>query len=306
MKKTIILIFGGVILTSCAGTDDSNVVEDNSFEADCTCDEVVKNDGKYYLSGLHNEGDRTTFGELFTGTCGTFNGANELLERAEYSNGFILSKQEWKEVDGELFQVLDMIYDNNKNKEGYILKLERTQGFLYPIEYREYKYRKDVSHYSMQNGYGKTVLSGDLGDGFFEAPCKLEGYDASPSSMYAFLTCIEKENLPKFFVKDYNSDKSYATDSKSNKKASSKNSTDDVVEKEVESNNDNAQKSTEYYKINDTDGYSNLRKTPSGEVIKKVYDKEQFEVIGEENNHKKVKLSDGTIGYIHSTRVVKK
>lgn len=60
-----------------------------------------------------------------------------------------------------------------------------------------------------------------------------------------------------------------------------------------------------YYKINDPDGYSNLRKEPKGEIIKKVYDTELFEVLGEENDHKKIKLKDGTIGYIHKSRVVK-
>lgn len=61
-----------------------------------------------------------------------------------------------------------------------------------------------------------------------------------------------------------------------------------------------------YYKINDPDGYSNLRDAPKGDVIQKVYDTEQFEVLGEEQGYKKVKLTDGTIGYIHKSRVVKK
>jgi hypothetical protein len=60
----------------------------------------------------------------------------------------------------------------------------------------------------------------------------------------------------------------------------------------------------ELYKINDPDGWSNLRKTPRGEVLKKVYESEKFEVLGEEGKYKKVKLSDGTVGFIHFTRVV--
>ena len=60
----------------------------------------------------------------------------------------------------------------------------------------------------------------------------------------------------------------------------------------------------EFFRIEDPDGWSNLRKTPAGEVLRKVYSDEKFEVIGEENKHKKVKLSDGTIGFIHSSRVV--
>ena len=61
----------------------------------------------------------------------------------------------------------------------------------------------------------------------------------------------------------------------------------------------------DYYKINDPDGYSNLRNTPKGEVLQKVYDTEKFEVIGAEGDYKQVKLSSGTTGYIHKSRVVK-
>lgn len=60
-----------------------------------------------------------------------------------------------------------------------------------------------------------------------------------------------------------------------------------------------------YYEIEDPDGYSNLRKTPGGDIIKKVYEGEMFTVLGEKGKYKKVELEDGTIGYIHSSRVVK-
>ncbi|MBK5213268.1 MAG: SH3 domain-containing protein [Flavobacteriaceae bacterium] len=60
-----------------------------------------------------------------------------------------------------------------------------------------------------------------------------------------------------------------------------------------------------YYVIQDLDGYSNLRNKPNGEIVKTVYDSEKFEVIGSEGKYKKVKLKDGTIGYIHASRVVK-
>lgn len=61
----------------------------------------------------------------------------------------------------------------------------------------------------------------------------------------------------------------------------------------------------EFYKINDPDGYSNLREVPNGKIIRKVYDGELFQVIGEDNNYKQVKLSDETIGFIHNSRVIK-
>jgi hypothetical protein len=61
---------------------------------------------------------------------------------------------------------------------------------------------------------------------------------------------------------------------------------------------------TQLYTISDTDGYSNLRKTPGGEIIRKVYENETFEVLGDEDKHKKVKLEDGIIGYIHNSKVI--
>lgn len=60
-----------------------------------------------------------------------------------------------------------------------------------------------------------------------------------------------------------------------------------------------------YYTIQDVDGYSNLRNKPNGEILRRVYVSEKFEIIGSEENYKKVKLNDGTLGYIHESRVVK-
>lgn len=62
--------------------------------------------------------------------------------------------------------------------------------------------------------------------------------------------------------------------------------------------------SIQYYKINDPDGYSNLRDKPKGNVIRKVLENEKFQVIATEDGYKQVKLFDGTIGYIHSSRIV--
>jgi len=61
---------------------------------------------------------------------------------------------------------------------------------------------------------------------------------------------------------------------------------------------------SEYYIIEDPDGYSNLREAPSGNVLRKVYGGEKFEIIGEENSYKKVMFPDSSTGYIHNSRVV--
>ena len=58
------------------------------------------------------------------------------------------------------------------------------------------------------------------------------------------------------------------------------------------------------YRIEDPDGYSNLRAAPNGDILLRVYDHEIFHIIGEESGFKKVKLNNGTEGYIHASRVV--
>jgi len=60
----------------------------------------------------------------------------------------------------------------------------------------------------------------------------------------------------------------------------------------------------EFFRIEDPDGWTNLRNSSGGEVLRKVYSDEKFEVIGEEGKYKEVKLNDGTVGFIHSSRVV--
>jgi hypothetical protein len=59
-----------------------------------------------------------------------------------------------------------------------------------------------------------------------------------------------------------------------------------------------------WYTVSDPDGYSNLRATPDGEIIKEVYEGTTFQVIGTEGEYKKVRMEDGVEGYIHSSRVV--
>jgi len=60
----------------------------------------------------------------------------------------------------------------------------------------------------------------------------------------------------------------------------------------------------QYYTIKDPDGWSNLRTAPGGEIIQKIYEGDRFEVVGYEGKYKKVKLSDGTVGFLHESRVV--
>jgi hypothetical protein len=58
------------------------------------------------------------------------------------------------------------------------------------------------------------------------------------------------------------------------------------------------------YQINDPDGYTNLRDTPGGSVIKKVNEGDKFELLERGKTYSKVKLSDGTVGFMHNSRIV--
>jgi len=60
----------------------------------------------------------------------------------------------------------------------------------------------------------------------------------------------------------------------------------------------------EYYTVVDPDGYSNLRESPGGKVIRQVFNGEKFRLISESQNYKKVKFGDASTGYIHTSRIV--
>ena len=59
------------------------------------------------------------------------------------------------------------------------------------------------------------------------------------------------------------------------------------------------------YSINDPDGYTNMRATPGGKIIRKVYKNETFEIVTPGDTHSEVKLADGTTGFIHNSRIAK-
>lgn len=58
------------------------------------------------------------------------------------------------------------------------------------------------------------------------------------------------------------------------------------------------------YQINDPDGYTNLRDSPGGKIIKKVYEGEKFELLEKGAAYSKVKLSDGTVGFMYNNRII--
>ena len=68
-----------------------------------------------------------------------------------------------------------------------------------------------------------------------------------------------------------------------------------VLEPEVET--------TPLYSIDDPDGYTNLRTTPGGIIIRKVYENETFEIVETGQNYSQVKFSDGSTGFLHNSRI---
>ena len=61
----------------------------------------------------------------------------------------------------------------------------------------------------------------------------------------------------------------------------------------------------QYFKIEDPDGYTNMRDAPGGSIIRRVLPNEKFRVTGVLDNYKIVSFDNGETGYIHNSRVVK-
>ena len=78
---------------------------------------------------------------------------------------------------------------------------------------------------------------------------------------------------------------------------------DNSLNSSIESNNSTVGDNEKHYRIQDADGYTNLRNSPNGEIVRKVYENERFQIIGTEGKFKKVQFSDGSTGYIHQSRI---
>mgnify|MGYP001567853379 FL=1 len=59
-----------------------------------------------------------------------------------------------------------------------------------------------------------------------------------------------------------------------------------------------------YFKIQDPDGYTNMRDAPGGSIVRRVLPDEKFKVSGESRKYKIVEFDNGETGYIHNSRVV--
>ncbi len=63
------------------------------------------------------------------------------------------------------------------------------------------------------------------------------------------------------------------------------------------------QEVVQLYSIQDPDGYTNLRATAGGKIIRKVYENETFELVEAGETYSKIKLKDGTTGFLHNSRI---
>lgn len=58
------------------------------------------------------------------------------------------------------------------------------------------------------------------------------------------------------------------------------------------------------YQINDPDGWTNMRESPNGKIIRTVDTVERFEIIGQNENWKMIQLENNQKGFIHNSRIV--
>ncbi len=57
------------------------------------------------------------------------------------------------------------------------------------------------------------------------------------------------------------------------------------------------------FHIQDTDGWSNMRISPGGEIIRKIYPDEKFIILETQDKYKYIEFLDGEKGYVHESRV---
>ena len=102
-----------------------------------------------------------------------------------------------------------------------------------------------------------------------------------------------EEELIEIKEADESDDYTLETKIQDKKEVDTENATEDV--EGIEENS--------YYKIEDPDGWTNLRDSANGNVIRKVYLNERFIIINDENDWCEVFFKDFTSGFIHKSRI---
>ena len=58
------------------------------------------------------------------------------------------------------------------------------------------------------------------------------------------------------------------------------------------------------YKINDPDGWTNMRESPNGKIIRTIDTLERFEIIGQNKSWMLIQLENKQKGFVHNSRIV--
>jgi hypothetical protein len=119
-------------------------------------------------------------------------------------------------------------------------------------------------------------------------------------SSYYPIECIKVVSGDKLIEKYWNekNPETMASNKKETKEVLKEIAVEEIAVEEVTSETD------KYYKIQDPDGYTNMRDAPGGSIIRRVLPNEKFKVSGESRKYKVVEFDNGETGYIHNSRVV--
>jgi hypothetical protein len=135
---------------------------------------------------------------------------------------------------------------------------------------------------------------------------KLEGGSFTPSSITEMQSLKPVPTLPAnaldvaMSVERNLDDEMYSFSTTCEKKAVVQEEVSELMEEQVPESEVEAQS---LFSIDDPDGYTNLRATPGGAVVRKVLENETFELLEMGDAYSQVKFSDGSTGFIHNSRI---
>lgn len=135
---------------------------------------------------------------------------------------------------------------------------------------------------------------------------KLEGGSFTPSNLTEMQSLKPIPSLPEnaldiaASVERNLDDEMYSFSTTCEKKAVVQEEATELMEEQVLDSEAEVQS---LFSIDDPDGYTNLRATPGGTVVRKVLEHETFEILETGDTYSQVKFSDGSTGFIHNSRI---
>ena len=218
MRNLIVLLLSVLLFTSC-----SNV--------DCSCTEIEKKDGLFYRIGLKKDGDRISFGELFTGICENKDEEGKVTKHNEYTNGYLNTSKQWVKINDELILTTDLKYKKDEQliftngrfdgptklqetsviESGYITDIttDNKTGISYVVKYVEYDNSKTKEKWKIivdQSCNSKVILEESNFENKSKILCesKIECLQYYPSGdeLKEFLKCVSKLNLKGYWSRN--------------------------------------------------------------------------------------------------------